>query len=167
MRRSMSTWPKLLGISVGLFGAGCVMFTFGDCFRMGLFTNSPFVIGIGSWILVGLSAFLFALSVPLYCAHNWARLVLIALAVVASILLIVFGGRDIMRQHIAVDGDASKIMPEEIASFRRGEIIFRVIDAGSGLASLAAISCFILVLRHPDVANAFRRRKDSIDATKT
>ena len=75
--------------------------------------------------------------------------------------------RDLTRQHIAVDGDASKITAEEVVSFRRGEVIFRVMDAGSGLASLAALAWFILVLRHPDVANAFRRREDSIDATKT
>ena len=51
-------------------------------------TNSPFVIGIGSWLLVGLSAVLFLLSLPLYCAHNWARLVFLGLAVAASILLL-------------------------------------------------------------------------------
>ncbi len=151
-------WPKLLGAAVGCFGLGYLIFTFTDCLRMGAFTNSPFPIGFARWSCVGLSAVLFLLSLPVYRAHDWARVVLLWLSIFAWVFLFAFSVVMVARKHIAlIDVKTSVLTCEQIAEFERGETIFRLMNAGSALALLAPLALFIGVLHHPDVRKAFIR----------
>ena len=153
----MLAWPKLIGFAVGAFAVGCVVVTGGDLFR-GLFTHSGFVIGFASWFAFGLSCFLLALSYPVYRGHNWARLVLVSTVLLASIIVVWFSVGDVIRQHLAVDGDATKITPEEIRSIQREELILRSVSAGAALIILVPLVSLVCILMHSDVVGAFRQR---------
>ena len=160
----MIAWPKLLGLGLGLFATGFVMVTAGDVLRFGFFGGIAFVRAGLPFIL---SSVLLILSYALYRAHNWARLTLFGIVLIAFIAAAWMLVSDVTHQHLAVDGDASKITPEELREINREEFMLRVASAGTALMVLAPLAWLLFVLLHADVVNAFRRPESPRDAIES
>jgi hypothetical protein len=151
------TWPRLIGITVGLIGLGGLLSTFVRHLPLALFTDS-WPLGLESWFAVGISVLGLALSYPLFSAHDWARRVLFVISLLICLgFAIIFSAAVIRRPNIAYDGAESAFTPEVVAEIRREELVARLSKAGDALWPLTLSTFLTLVLIHPDVVRAFRR----------
>lgn len=148
------TWPKLIGVVVALLSIGCLLSTFGEFLRLGLFTRPPDLIGPVAWFTLVAGLSLFILSFPLYHGRDWARRVLFIMFCVVFIALAVSGISQSRRQWSVPLGGS--FTSEETADLRRGDRIYMMIGAGVTLSILAAQGLLTCLLIHPDVANAFQ-----------
>ena len=110
------TWPKLIGCAVGFFGVGAAVSAFGACLQLGLFSRPPDLVGPATWLTLSAGVLLFALSIPLYRSHDWARIVLFVISLLASTALLFFIFLFVLREpQMAIDGSFTA---KELAGLR-------------------------------------------------
>jgi hypothetical protein len=153
------TWPRFIGITVGLLGFGSLLSSIGADLPLSLFTPSFHLLPVESFFAVGLSALFLALSYPLYRAHDWARRVLFCFSlVILAGLIIIFGSAVARRPRLALDGPPSAFTPDAIARIRGEELVLRLSRGGELFCAVTLQSFLTLGLLHPDVVRAFHRR---------
>lgn len=156
MLREVFSWPKLIGLTIGLLGLGSFMSNFGECLRLGLFTHPPVsFIRPATWFNVVTSIGMLGLSYPLWRGFNWARIALlvlyivIGLAATASSALIVYSHLDLVK------GIMGPVTPEQLANVRWGGQLYALIDGGDYLVILSRVLFMICLLCFPEVTKSF------------
>jgi hypothetical protein len=95
------------------------------------------------------SVFFLLLSYPLYIGRDWARRVLLFVAVCVTAALIIFLVLRFLREsHVAVEGRFTD------------EIARHITNIATAICIITPAFFLIFVLLHPDVKHSFRRRVD-------
>jgi hypothetical protein len=142
----MISWPKLIGVCVVSSGIG-VSFVALDpfLFLFNLDDHSPrylwaFLVSFAGCVLFA------ALGYAVYTSHNWARRVLLFVAVFATICYLAFAILELTKQITSLGA----IPREEL-------VAFRVSCVGQALRLVTPPVFLVFLLCHRDIVRSFRR----------
>jgi hypothetical protein len=147
------SWPKLIGVTAGVFGLAATA-----AFVAEFIVSAPFRVttpyDVVQLIASLCSVFFLLLSYPLYTGRDWARRALLFMTVCITAALLVFVVLRFLREsHVAVEGRFTDKMARQIT------------NTAAAICIITPPFFLIFVLLHPDVKHSFRRRLDH-DATQ-
>jgi hypothetical protein len=155
MRAALFSWPRLIGIASGVFGAAA---TAG--FAAGSALGSP-ILGPPTahnlaQLIASVCALLFlVIAYPLYTGRDWARRALLVITISIAIALAVFVSvKAVQESRVAVHGVASAEMARKLPF----EMLMRGVVGGSVALCILTPPLFLtFVLLQQDVRRSFRR----------
>jgi len=143
----VSSWPKLIGALVAGVGLGGMLSASELMFDTHGLWSSPDYRDWATLIGYGL---LLILSYPLARGHNWARRLLLSVAILSGAVLLALLGRVLF-----APGAVTHLSPEEAKPIIR-VLRFQELSVFGMLFSVSAFA--ILLLGHRDVVEAFGQR---------
>ena len=155
MRAAVSSWPRLIGVACGLFGAAATAgFAAGSA--LGSSVLGPPTVHNLAQLIASVCALLFLLlSYPLYTGRDWARRALLVITISITIALTVFVSvKAAEASRVAADGVASAEMARKLLLEM---LMRRVVEGSAALCILTPPLFLIFVLLQQDVRRSFQR----------
>ena len=155
MRAPVFSWPRLIGVASGVFGAAATAgFAAGSALGSPVL-GPPTVHNLAQFVASVCALLFLLLAYPIYTGRDWARRALLVIAISITMALSVFVSvRAVQDSRVAVDGAASAEMARKLPF----EMFMRVVVAGSVAFCILTPPLFLIfVLLQQDVRRSFQR----------